>query len=188
MTGYESICAAGYVLCATETVEQLHARRLRPDYVVLTSEGISQAGLALALERLVPDCQVLAIAPAHGEFGSGFAVRVTQELAGRLGLETHLTEERLPSYQAYVGERYGVPSPAGLEATALLARTEGILLDPTYTSKGFSGLVDLIRRGTFPHDAVVVFIHTGGTPILFAQAKRLMEAIPSRGLHPRPSR
>ena len=55
-----------------------------------------------------------------------------------------------------------------IEAVRLAARHEGLLLDPVYSGKAMAGLIDLVRRGRFGADETVVFIHTGGTPALFA--------------------
>jgi L-cysteate sulfo-lyase len=60
-----------------------------------------------------------------------------------------------------------LPTEATLEALRLLARLEGILLDPVYTGKGMAGLIDLIRKGHFAKDDHIVFIHTGGSAGLF---------------------
>ena len=49
----------------------------------------------------------------------------------------------------------------------MLARLEGILLDPVYTGKGMAGLIDLIRKGHFRKGQSVVFVHTGGSAALF---------------------
>src|SRR5262245_19309226 len=73
----------------------------------------------------------------------------------------------------YIGEAYGIVSDAGREAMMLLARNEGILLDPVYTSKGMAGLIGHARRGMFAKGANVVFVHTGGLPALFAYAQDL---------------
>ena len=67
-----------------------------------------------------------------------------------------------------MGQRYGVPSPAGNEALRLLARSEGILLDPIYTGKAFAGLLDLAGRGELGRGEPLIFLHTGGLPALFA--------------------
>jgi L-cysteate sulfo-lyase len=66
-----------------------------------------------------------------------------------------------------VGEGYGVPTTEALEAIELLARTEGILLDPVYSAKGMAGLIDLIRQGRYKADDNIVFLHTGGAQALF---------------------
>ena len=60
-----------------------------------------------------------------------------------------------------------------MEATQLLARTEGILLDPSYTGKAMAGLIDHVRSGRYAPDQHIIFVHTGGTPALFAGADDL---------------
>ncbi len=55
-----------------------------------------------------------------------------------------------------------------VEAVKLVAKTEGILLDPVYTGKTMAGLIDLIQQGYFKKDDKVLFIHSGGTPALYA--------------------
>ena len=67
----------------------------------------------------------------------------------------------------FVGDGYGVPSEAGIAATRLFARTEGIVLDPVYTGKAAAGMIAHIRQGRFGRDDAVVFVHTGGTPAIF---------------------
>jgi len=67
-----------------------------------------------------------------------------------------------------VGEGYGIPTPAMVEAVRLFARHEGILLDPVYTGKAAAGLIDLVRKGFFAKGSNVVFLHTGGAAGLAA--------------------
>ena len=62
-----------------------------------------------------------------------------------------------------VGYRAGLPFDADV-----LARLEGVLLDPVYTGKAFAGLIGLIRRGAFKAGETVLFVHTGGSPALYA--------------------
>lgn len=64
-------------------------------------------------------------------------------------------------------------TPEGLEALKLVARSEGIILDPVYTSKAMAGLIDHIRTGRLAKSDTVIFVHTGGTPALFAYAEDL---------------
>ena len=68
----------------------------------------------------------------------------------------------------FVGGGYGVPTPQSAEAIDVLARTEAIFLDPTYTAKAMAGLIAYARRRTFSDDATVMFWHTGGQVGLFA--------------------
>ena len=67
----------------------------------------------------------------------------------------------------YWQPKYSVPNARMVEAVQLLARTEGILLDPVYSGKGMAGLIDLCRRGFFRKGQNIVFIHTGGSVGLF---------------------
>ena len=75
----------------------------------------------------------------------------------------------------FVGPGYGHPTPDGLRAGRLLARTEAVFLDPVYTGKAMAGLLDLIRSGQIGEDEVIVFVHTGGGPSLFAHGAALLE-------------
>ncbi|MBI3461786.1 MAG: pyridoxal-phosphate dependent enzyme, partial [Planctomycetes bacterium] len=68
----------------------------------------------------------------------------------------------------FISDGYGVPSPAGMEATRLLAQTEGILMDPVYTAKALAALIADVRGGRWSRGQNVTFLHTGGTPAVFA--------------------
>ncbi len=70
--------------------------------------------------------------------------------------------------EGYVGEGYAIPYPEVIETIRMVARSEGILLDPVYTGKAFYGLRELMIKGKFPEDSYVIFIHTGGVFSLFA--------------------
>jgi 1-aminocyclopropane-1-carboxylate deaminase/D-cysteine desulfhydrase-like pyridoxal-dependent ACC family enzyme len=85
-----------------------------------------------------------------------------------LGIDVAFKAEDVANSNDYIGERYGVPTNEGLSAVKLVARTEGILLDPVYSGKAMAGLVDHVRQGTLGSDDTVVFLHTGGNPALFA--------------------
>lgn len=68
----------------------------------------------------------------------------------------------------YYAPGYGTPNEEGMEAVKLLARLEGILLDPVYTGKAMAGLIDGISQKRFKDEGPILFIHTGGAPALFA--------------------
>jgi aspartate racemase len=88
----------------------------------------------------------------------------TSELCGTSG---SVRREDVVANSDYVGEGYGFSTPASLDAIQLLARLEGILLDPVYTGKAMAGLIDLIHKGRFKKGQNIVFIHTGGSVGLF---------------------
>jgi D-cysteine desulfhydrase len=68
----------------------------------------------------------------------------------------------------YWQPKYSVPNTGMVEAVQLLARTEGLLLDPVYTGKVMAGLIGLARNGQFAPGERVLFLHTGGLPSLHA--------------------
>ena len=79
----------------------------------------------------------------------------------------------------YVGGGYGIPTPGMVEAVTMLARLEGILLDPVYSGKGMAGLIDLCRKGFFKEGENVVFVHTGGAVALYAYTQAFQDLQPA---------
>ena len=107
-----------------------------------------------------------------GKLWKGFPTslaRLATEICARLGARHSFTASDIPLIEnTYVGSKYGVPSESGEHAIKLLARAEGILLDPVYTGKAFAGMLDLIEKGQLGSDEPILFLHTGGLPALFA--------------------
>lgn len=68
----------------------------------------------------------------------------------------------------YVGESYGIPNRETWQTIKLMAQNEGVILDPVYTGKAFTGFLNDINMGKFPKNEPLLFIHTGGTPGIFA--------------------
>lgn len=146
-------------------IEELAASSVRPDTIVhASSSGGTQAGLlaGCALFGLRPRViGVSADEPAPvltaiiGSLIDGMASLLGAKSAsiGATGIEVDDTQ---------IGGGYGVPTPASIEALDLVARREGILLDPVYTAKAMAGLIARIRAGEFGRDDTVLFWHTGG--------------------------
>ncbi|MFQ5536851.1 MAG: 1-aminocyclopropane-1-carboxylate deaminase/D-cysteine desulfhydrase [Gemmatimonadota bacterium] len=95
-------------------------------------------------------------------------VELAREAGRLLGFGGEILEGALAAAEEYVGEGYGIPTPASREALELFARTEGVVLDPVYTAKAAAGMLDWLGRGSVPRRHRVVFLHTGGHPALFA--------------------
>ncbi len=76
--------------------------------------------------------------------------------------------------EGYAGPAYGVPTEGCMEAIALVARNEAIFLDPVYSGKAMAAMIDHIRKGRFSPQGSVLFLHTGGTPALFAHGEHLL--------------
>jgi 1-aminocyclopropane-1-carboxylate deaminase/D-cysteine desulfhydrase-like pyridoxal-dependent ACC family enzyme len=175
------LAAIGYVLCLVEIVEQTAAAGFVPDAVYLSSSGSTGSGVAIAARALGHRFPVRNICPIQWEWDTAADMaRIANQTAGLLGIDSHLEPEEIDLTFEYIGPGYGIVSPGALEAIALLARTEGILLDPIYSGKSMAGLIDDIRHGRVGNGQKVVFIHTGGTPALFAYNSVLSEGIAAR--------
>jgi L-cysteate sulfo-lyase len=102
--------------------------------------------------------------------------RLAEATAQKLGMAGSIPREAVEANCDYVGEGYGIPTEGMAEAVMLLARMEGIFLDPVYSGKGMAGLIDLVRKGAFGKDENVVFLHTGGQVGLFGYRDFLTHA------------
>jgi len=163
--------ALGYVSGTAELVGQLRAMDCRPSrlYYASGSRG-TQAGLTLGAKLSEAPYALWGVAVSAGEPEKiERARRAANEAAILLGSGVRVDHTDLFTDQAFIGEGYGIPTEAGLEAIRLLATTEAILLDPVYTSKGFSALLRHVRSCDIPPTDTVVFLHTGGAPALFTR-------------------
>jgi len=169
--GSSPVGALGYVSGTAELVEQLRALGSSPSrlYYASGSRG-TQAGLTLGAKLSDAPYELWGIAVSAGEPEKiERAKNAANDAAVLLGVGTRVSHEDLFTDQGFIGEGYGIPTPGGLEAIDLLARTEAILLDQVYTSKGFSALLHHVRSGEIPPTDTVVFLHTGGMPALFTR-------------------
>ncbi len=169
--GSSGIGVFGYVSGSVELVDQLRGAGVTPSrlYYASGSRG-TQAGLTLGAKVCKAPYRVCGVAVSGGEPEKiERAKRIANEAATRLELPERLELADLFTDQTQIGEGYGIPTEAALEAISVLARTEAILLDPCYTAKAMAGLIDDIRSGTIAPTETVIFLHTGGMPALFTQ-------------------
>lgn len=167
--GSNPIGALGYVTCALEMVNQFNTQDLRVDCVVhATGSAGTQAGLVVGLEGTRSQIPVLGIGVrAAKEAQETNVYNLAVKTAELLGVAGSIKRESVMANCDYVGGGYGVPTPGMIEAVTLVARLEGILLDPVYSGKGMAGLIDLCRKGHFKKGENVVFLHTGGAVALY---------------------
>ena len=166
--------ALAYLLCTLEIVEQVAVLGLEPTHLYMTSGNKGHAGLILGTKLLGRSFRTVAISQRRGDDRVPGALSGARDAARQLGWDVELAEADVESHDEYVGEGYGLPTPAAIEAIRLAARTEGLILDPVYTGKAMAGLIDHARTGRLGADDTVVFIHTGGTPALFAFKDELL--------------
>lgn len=169
--GSSAIGAIGYVTGTEELVGQLRAMGVAPVrlYFASGSRG-TQAGLTLGAKLHGASYALWGVAVSAGEEEKiERARRVANEAAALLGETARVELDDLFTDQEFIGDGYGIPTAEGLEAIDLLARTEAILLDPVYTSKGFAALVHHVRAGEISPGETIVFLHTGGVPAIFTE-------------------
>lgn len=167
--GSNATGALGYVNCALELSYQINDLGLRVDSIVhATGSAGTQAGLVTGLRALNTGIPVVGIGVrAPRQLQQQSVLKLAGETAGRLGLSGIVREEDVVANCDYVGPGYGLPADSTIEAIEMLARLEGILLDPVYSGKAMAGLIGLIREGAFVKDRTVIFLHTGGSAALF---------------------
>lgn len=170
-----AVGAAGFVAALEELDAQAKERALRVDRVVFASSSFgTQAGLCVGAKAVGFRGQLAAIAidSRRDELQAAVAAIATATIR-RLGWEMAFGPAEVVAYDSYLGGGYAVMGEPEREAISLVARSEGILLDPVYTGRAMAGLIDLIRTGTFGKDETIVFWHTGGAAALFAYADEL---------------
>tara|TARA_B110000503_G_scaffold60176_1_gene95719 strand:- start:80 stop:1093 length:1014 start_codon:yes stop_codon:yes gene_type:complete len=167
--GSTPVGALGYVNAAMELASQAAARGLRMDYLVhATGSAGTQAGLVAGLHAINSDTKLLGIGVrAPQEKQEAMVYDLACRTAEHMRMGGVIPRELVVANCDYVGAGYGLPTAGMLEAVEILARTEGLLLDPVYSGKGMAGLIDLIRKGYFKTNDNVVFLHTGGSVALF---------------------
>jgi D-cysteine desulfhydrase len=170
-----AVGAVGFVAALEELDAQAKARALRVDRVVFASSSFgTQAGLCVGAKAVGFGGQLAAIAidSRRDELQAGVAAIATATIR-RLGWEMAFGPAEVVAYDGYLGAGYAIMGEPEREAISLVARCEGILLDPVYTGRAMAGLIDLIRTGAFGKDETIVFWHTGGAAALFAYADEL---------------
>jgi D-cysteine desulfhydrase family pyridoxal phosphate-dependent enzyme len=178
--------ALGYVAAMRELAAQLGPGRVQ--LVAAVGSCGTLAGLALGARLFLPSARVVGISVSR-EAGTiaARAAELAAGSAGLLGLAPLLASSDVEVHDAYRGE-YGVATEAGREAILESARLEGLLLDPVYTGKAMAGLFGLARAGLLDPEVPVVFLHTGGLPILFSFDEAFDDAAPFTRVLPRSAR
>lgn len=172
--GSNGLGAIGYVAAVCELAHQASASGLSFDHIVFaTSSGATQAGLVVGMKLagMTGQLQAISIDQTSEEDGyRKFVFDIATETGKILDTEFDLTLDDFDINCDYLGEGYGVVGPPEREAITMLARTEGILVDPVYSGRALAGLISLVRKGAFRESDRVLFWHTGGESALHAYA------------------
>lgn len=164
---------AGYFGACLEMSEQFSAQGIEPSRVfVAVGSGSTYGGLVLGSMNVEANFEVIGISVSRtSDYLSDKIPELASGAIGLLGLDKVPAPGDLTTYDEYIGKGYGALTDGACEAIRLVAETEGVFLDPVYTGKSMAGLIDLVRKGVIGKDETVVFVHTGGSPALFAYDK-----------------
>lgn len=156
----------GYVSAVREVIGQFSQIDSQPNFIFhSSSSGGTQAGLVAGKELFGHDeIKIVGVSPDDPE--KAIARKVAKIVNGIYELleisSGNVAWEDVCVLDEFVGDGYGIDTEESKSVTQLLARMEGIILDPVYTSKAMAALIDWIRRGKFDRDDIVLFWHTGG--------------------------
>ncbi len=168
--GSNKLGALGYVACAEEILQQSFDMGLNISEVICSSgSGGTHAGLVTGFignNANIPITGISTRAAAEPQIEK--LHKLATETAESLGIANGVPKEAFTVLDGYVGEGYSLPTDSMIEAVKLFAQLEGILLDPVYTGKTAAGFIDLLRNNHFNKNDNVVFLHTGGSPALYA--------------------
>ncbi len=179
--GSDAVGALGYVGMILEMNAQLVEQQLSPRcvYVANGSAG-TQAGMVLGKSLFGGDYTIkgYCVVPGGAEEITQDTLVLANQCAAHIGADP-VDVSQVICDDTQFGEAYGQPTPEALAAIKLLAETEAILLDPVYSSKAFAGMLADIGAGLYSKGDVIIFVHTGGQPALFAKVD-LLKPILSR--------
>ena len=176
--GSNHVGALGFVKAVAELAEQLDQLKTRVNSIVFaSSSGGTQAGLVVGRHLYEQDFSLIGISIDKDEAGDGpFAdhvLHLAQQTANHLQLGVDIAAREIIVRDEFAGKGYGIVGELEQRAIRLVARTEGILLDPVYTGRAMGGLITMIENNEFSKDETVLFWHTGGLPAIFSYAEEL---------------
>ena len=169
--GSNALGALGYVESALEIAQQCEDAVEISSVVVASGSAGTHAGLAVGLEQLMPQAELIGVTVSRAVADQlPKVVALQQAVANSLELQA---KADIILWDDYFAPGYGTPNEEGMAAVKLLAQLEGILLDPVYTGKAMAGLIDGITQKRFKDEGPILFVHTGGAPALFAYQPHL---------------
>ena len=155
-----------YLLAALELEAQFQERNIgRADIFMVA--GHRQTGLQLAAKLLGLGWRVTGVAQAFEHERPRSVADWSRQVVDLLGLPVDLASDDIKVVYDYAAPGFHKPSEASRKAVELVGRTEGVALDPMYTGKAMAALIDYVSSGSVDPDTAIVFIHTGGLPMLF---------------------
>ena len=163
--------ALGYVRAAHEILAQDSGF----EYVVVASgSGLTHAGLLAGFKQAGSNATIIGSCVRRAkQIQSDRIATVLDNLATLAGTQLRATRNDIHIWDGALAPGYGHLGPVGTRAMQMMARSEGVMLDPVYTAKAFAAIPELVSEGTIPKGSRVLFVHTGGLAALFAYQTEL---------------
>ena len=173
-----TLASISYANTMAEIDKQMNNQNFIADHLFVTAANMTQAGCELGARVLNWSTRIQGISPVYWDMNIKEDIaRICNQGAKMLDLNLEFNSNMINHDNNYVGEKYGVPTKDGIAAMNLLAKKEGLFLDPVYTSKGFAALIDYVKKGIIKKGENVIFILTGGSPAVFAYNEELSKKI-----------
>ena len=174
--GSNPIGATGYVACAEEILNQMFEKGLKIDRVICASGSTgTHAGLITGFYGNNSNIPVIGVNVSRTkDVQEELVYDLVEQTAVHVGVGSTIPREAILCFGDYVGPGYSLATDQMAEAVRMLARLEGILMDPVYTGKAMAGFIDLIRKGFFRKEENILFVHTGGSPALHVYMKEVL--------------
>ena len=178
--GSNAIGGLGYVACVQELLQQWFERGVTMDHVIVGSGSSGTHGGMLAgfIGHRVAARLIGIDVTRDADQQVPLVRNEARAVLDLLGVTADVPDEAVRCVGGYWQPKYLVPNARMVEAVQVLARTEGVLLDPVYTGKVMAGLIGLARGGAFEDGARVLFMHTGGLPALHAYEREILGHAP----------
>lgn len=177
--GTDVIGSVGYVLAVEELTEQLkgisEAPIDHPLLVAATGTCGTHAGLLAGIVHYGVDLRVIGVSiSGNTRIKEEKTKQVAVETLRLLGNERNIPDDLVVIEDKHIGPRYGEMTEEARFAIQLVARTEGLILDPVYTGKAMAALIDMAKRGELQHYSPIIFCMTGGLPLTFFHGNSLL--------------
>jgi len=175
----EPLGAISYTKAFLEIYREAKKKKIRISHIILaTGSGGTQAGLIVGAKALGTSIEIVGISVSREKASVKENVStIANDTAETLGLRMTFSPDEVVVFDEYLGEGYGILNQEIADAIRLIAKKEGIILDPVYTGKAMAGMLDLVKKGYLTKGDGVVFLHTGGTPALFVYKEELLKLL-----------
>ncbi|HUU78213.1 MAG TPA: D-cysteine desulfhydrase family protein [candidate division Zixibacteria bacterium] len=168
--GSNRIGILGYVLFLKEIADQSKNFGIDFDYLVFgTGSAGTQSGMLIGKALFYNKMKIIGV--SAGDFKEEINSSIKQllgEFQVDWNLDLQIKDSDIVVLDDYYGEGYGIPTDELIYTLKLIAKLEGIFLDPVYNGKAMVGLIDLVKKGIIPSNSNILFLHSGGGPALFA--------------------